>query len=127
MEENFDKIGDYTLRIDASQKEPSDDGVRRGNGYTKLFNFLARQVTTIHRDWVYEGRGANAGGTSALCTHTCTESFSDLPSTAEVRVMHAKLISLGGHPPALEEILDDTFDKKPLRPREATTVKLTPK
>ena len=117
MEEKFEKIGDYTLRVDAKQNEGSDNGIRKYNSYTKMFNFLARQVTTIHRDWVYEPRGGDAGGTSALSTHARVESFDELPSTGEIRYMHGKLKELGGTPPALEEILPDALDKKSPRLR----------
>jgi hypothetical protein len=112
MEETFNKIGDYTLRLDAKNYEGSENGVRKYNGYTKLFNFLARQVTTIHRDWLLEGRGSDAAGVAAVATHATLESFDDLPSTGEIKYMYNKLVELGGTPPPLDEILPAALDKK---------------
>lgn len=116
MKEVFNKLNDYTLRIDFKQDEGSDNGVRKFNGYSRIFNFLAREVTTIHRDWLYEPRGGDAGGTSAISTHAETKSFDALASDAEVKVMHAKLVELGGTPPALEQVLPDRLGKGTARP-----------
>ncbi|MBI1214455.1 MAG: hypothetical protein GC185_01390 [Alphaproteobacteria bacterium] len=110
MEEEFNKVGDYTLRVDFEQYK----GKYKYEGYTKMFNFLARQVTTTHRDWVCEGRGSSSGGSAAVSAQTRVESFDDLPSTAEVKYMYNKLVELGGKPPALEEVLGDTLDKRPV-------------
>jgi len=111
IEQEYDKIDDYILRVDVKLNEGSDNGVRKYNSYTRMFNFLARQVTTIHRDWLYEGRGSSAAGDAAIATHERTESFDDLPSAAEVKYMHGKLVELGGRPPALEEVLPEGLDK----------------
>ncbi|MDI1228172.1 MAG: hypothetical protein PSY14_10860 [bacterium] len=113
MEEEFNKVGAATLRVDFRRNEGSFDGVRKYDGYTKLFNFLAREVTTIHRDWLTQSRGSEAGGTSALSSHTSVRSFDDLSSSAEVTAMHAKLVELGGTPPTLDEVLPAQMNKKP--------------
>lgn len=111
MEEAFSKLNDYTLRVTAEERS----GYRR-EGYTKLFNFLARQVTTTHRDWLFEDRGSNAAGEAAMATTTIVESFDDLPGTGEVALMHAKLKELGGKPPALDAVLPQRVHKKPGAP-----------
>ncbi len=118
MQEEFNRVGDYTLRIDFRRNDIERGGVQKCDGYTKLFNFLSRQVTTIHRDWLSEGRGSSAGGNSAVAASTTIESFDSLPSDAEVKYMHAKLVTLGGTPPELEDVLPKTPAKLPaaLRP-----------
>ena len=111
MEEKITKLNDYTLRVTAEERS----GYRR-EGYTKLFNFLARQVTTTHRDWLFEDRGSSAAGEAAMATTTIVESFDDLPGTGEVALMHKKLIELGGTPPALDTVLPPRIHKKPGAP-----------
>ena len=111
MEENFTKLNDYTLRVTAEERT----GYRR-EGYTKLFNFLARQVTTTHRDWLFEDRGSSAAGEAAMATTTIVESFDDLPGTGEVELMHKKLIDLDGKPPALDTVLPPRLHKKSDKP-----------
>lgn len=111
MEENFTRLNDYTLRVTAEERS----GYRR-EGYTKLFNFLARQVTTTHRDWLFEDRGSSAAGEAAMATTTLVESFDDLPGTGEVELMHRKLIELDGNPPALDAVLPPRIHKKPATP-----------
>mgnify|MGYP000944811321 CR=1 FL=1 len=111
MEEKFTKLNDYTLRVTAEERS----GYRR-EGYTRLFNFLARQVTTTYRDWLFEDRGSNAAGEAAMSATTFVESFDDLPGTGEVALMHGKLKALGGNPPALDSVLPDRLHKKPGTP-----------
>ena len=122
MQEVFNKISDYALRVDLQHYEHTRGGVEKYDGYTRIFNFLSRQVTTTVRDWMMEGRGSSAGGTSALAAQTTIQSFDELPSDAELRYMHGKLIELGGTPPALEEVLPSGLHKhnaglKPVPPR----------
>ena len=111
MQEEFNKVSDYTLRIDFRRHEATFDGVQKHTGYTRTFNFLSRQVTTTQRDWLVEGRGTQAAGTSALAAQTFIESFDDLPSDAEIKYMHAKLVELGGKPPALEDVMPNDLHK----------------
>ncbi len=113
MEEQFNKVGSATLRVDFRRNEMNSGGVEKYDGYTKLFNFLAREVTTIHRDWLLEGRGSSSAGTSSVASHASVQSFDDLSSTAEVAAMHAKLVALGGTPPDLSEVLPAMLNKKP--------------
>lgn len=112
MKETFNKVGSYIIRHDIRQHEGTDDGVRKYNSYSRTFNFLSRQVTTIHRDWLYESRGSSAAGTAAIATHEKTENFDDLASDAEVKFMHKKLVELGGTPPSLDEVLANSLGKK---------------
>ncbi|MCC7037462.1 MAG: hypothetical protein IT560_09180 [Alphaproteobacteria bacterium] len=113
MEEEFNKVGAATLRVDFRRYEGNFDGLRKYDGYTKLFNFLSREVTTTHREWLGQSRGSDAAGVSALSSHTQMQSFDDLSSTAEVAAMHAKLVELGGTPPGLDEVLPAQLNKKP--------------
>ncbi len=113
MQEEFNRVGDYTLRVDFNRHEETRDGVQKCDGYTKLFNFMSRQVTTIHRDWLWEGRGGDAAGTSSLSSATNIQSFDDLPSDNEIKYMHAKLMALEGKPPALEDVLPKGLGKLP--------------
>lgn len=103
--EKFDMPNDYTLRVSLIEEEHNNDGVRKFNSYSRIFNFLARQVTVIHRDWTAEGRSSDAAGTSSVSAHVETQSFDDLPSSAEVEFMHKELVDRGGNPPSLDEIL----------------------
>jgi hypothetical protein len=112
MEEKFHKIGDYTLRIDSENIHPRDGSVRRGDGISRTFNFRARQVTTTERSWIYEPRGQEAGAAAALSTHSRTESFDDLPGKSEISLMHAKLCTMGGRPPPLDEIMPASLGKQ---------------
>lgn len=112
LQEDFKKVDGHILRHDVKEYEGSTDGVRKYNSYTRTFNFLSRQVTTIHRDWLFESRGSSAAGTSAIATHEKTENFDDLASDAEVKFMHKKLVELGGTPPSLEEVLPNSLGKK---------------
>ncbi|MDE1152970.1 MAG: hypothetical protein PW788_10575 [Micavibrio sp.] len=117
MNEQFNAISGYMLRIDFRREDYSHGGVQKSDGYTRIFNFLAREVTTVTRDWVSEGRGSSAAGTSSVSSSSHIQSFDDLPSDLEIRHMHAKLLELGGKPPALEDILPNTIGKKPGRLR----------
>ncbi|MFN7113790.1 MAG: hypothetical protein ACK4PK_05455 [Alphaproteobacteria bacterium] len=115
MEETFYKIGDYMLRVDIENKQPRDESIRRGDDISRLFNFRARQITTTERSWIYESRGREAGGAAALSTHSRTESFDDLPGDSEIPLMHAKLLSLGGNPPPLEDVMKTLGKQTALR------------
>jgi len=112
MQEQFNAVSGYMLRIDFRREDYTRDGVQKSDGYTRIFNFLSREVATLHRDWLSEGRGSSAGGTSAVSSTSHIQSFDDLASDLELRHMHAKLLELGGTPPALEDILPNTIGKK---------------
>ena len=86
--EIYSKLNDYTLSVvtDFTRQEQADPELRR------IFNFKARQVTTIYSMWY------GAGVTSNMET----QKFSELDSLEEVAEMREKLVKLGGTPPALE-------------------------
>lgn len=119
LSEEFNRVGDYILRVDFRLQEGRYSDVVKYNGYTRIFNFLSRQVTTIHRDWMCEGRGSQAGGTSAMASHVETQGFDDLPSAEEITVMHRKLCELGGTPPALEDVIPENIAKAAPRLRRS--------
>jgi hypothetical protein len=112
--EEFNRVNDYTLRVDTRHAEWERSGVTKITSCTTLFNFLKCQQTTIHRDWIYEGRGTQSAGTAALTTHVLHENFDDLPCTDEVRLMHKMLKRLGGKPPAIDQVLNTVH-----KPRQA--------
>lgn len=86
--EIYSKINDYTLSvvIDFTRQDQADPELRR------IFNFKARQVTTIYSMWYRDG----------LTSNMEMQNFSALDSLDEVVEMREKLIQLGGKPPALE-------------------------
>lgn len=116
MKESFDKINDYTLRQTLTEPEQILPGYTSGlkvhARITRLFNFMAAQITTVTRDMTYESRGGDAGGSSSVATQTSIQNFSDVQSGLEIRAMHQKLIELKGKPPALDDILRG-MGKKP--------------
>lgn len=116
MQEELLKLNDYTL----VQKTEAPDVTRRGYGdglkvlsqVTRTFNFLAAQLTTTTRDVTYEGRGSEAGGSSAVHTQTFIQNFEDMQSDREIAYMHKKLTELKGNPPPLEDVLGNNLGKK---------------
>lgn len=85
--EIYSKINDYTLSVvvDFTRQRQADPELRR------IFNFKARQVTSIYSMWY----------NSSVTSNMETQSFSTLDSLDEVAEMREKLIQLGGNPPAL--------------------------
>jgi hypothetical protein len=86
--EIYSKLNDYTLSVvnDFRRMEQADPELRR------IFNFKARQVTTIYTMWYC----------AALTSNMETQKFNDLDSLDEVIEMREKLIRLGGNPPEIE-------------------------
>lgn len=86
--EIYSKINDYTLSVvvDFTRQDRADPELRR------IFNFKARQVTSIYSMWYNNGISSNME----------TQNFSALDSRDEVAEMREKLIQLGGNPPPLE-------------------------
>jgi hypothetical protein len=84
------RVNDYTLRVttDFGRQTSADPEL------TRIFNFRARSITHIFSQW----------GTQAVGNSMLIERFSDLDSLDEVALMHAKLVELGGKPPALDDI-----------------------
>lgn len=86
--EIYSKLNDYTLSVvtDFVRQDQADPELRR------IFNFKARQITTIYSMWY----------SHAVTSNMETQKFSELDSLDEVAEMREKLIKLGGKPPALE-------------------------
>lgn len=102
--EELTKDNDYTISV-VRKGENSHDGVRFNSRITRSFNFLAAQVTTTTRDITYQGGGYQSGGSSGVSTTTTMQRFDEFQSDAEIRLMHLRLVALGGNPPALDDIL----------------------
>jgi hypothetical protein len=85
--EVFEKLNDYTLSVvhDFARLHKTDPELRR------IFNFAARNVTTIYSMWYGH----------AVTSNMHVEKFSDLDSLDEVAMMHAKLCEMDGNPPPL--------------------------
>jgi len=120
MAEKFFKKNDYTLDVidQTSETYNSYDSalpMTHVSSLTRTFNFLSGQVTTVTRDLMFQSHGYEKGGSSSVAATATTQNFDDLPSTAEVELMHAKLKDLGGKPPALETVLGG-LNKKALKP-----------
>jgi hypothetical protein len=109
-DEKFIRDNDYTLRIERSGTN-YEAGFYFNSRITRVFNFLAAQVTTTTRDVVYRDGGYTNGGGSSMGVTTTLQRFDEFQSDAEIRLMHAKLKELGGSPPEMDEPLD----KKALR------------
>lgn len=90
--EEFAKANDYTLvvsQVYATEKLSKPT-------LTKVFNFASQEVSTYYeRGYAKDGMGV--GFTVA----NSSKNFSELDSLAEVELMRAKLIALGGRPPEL--------------------------
>lgn len=104
MSENpeiFEKLNDYTLSVttDFHRQASADPELRR------IFNFKARQVTTIFSQW-YSHSVGNAMD---------VKNFSQLDSLEEVEFMRQKLRELGGNPPSVIEG-EQSIDKPSIRP-----------
>lgn len=100
--EIFEKLNDYTLSVttDFERQGQADPELRR------IFNFRARQVTTIFSQWY----GAGVSNTMNI------KNFSELDSLDEVELMRQKLRQLGGNPPAViggEQALDKPSIRQP--------------
>lgn len=118
MQEDFEKMNDYTLRVTSvlysAKKDHYNTIEKRDVELTRIFNFESAQVTTIGTSATVTmpKRGYSGGsGVSDSMQVTITD-FADLPSTTELARMHAKLKKLGGNPPALEETLGNNLGKK---------------
>lgn len=112
IKEEFTKVNDYTLQVEQSQERVLNSNASSFSSYRRTFNFLAHQVTTDQVEILYitsPGAGASRVGQQQLVTRT--ERFDDLPSSLEVQLMHAKMIEMGGKPPALEDVLPNQMFK----------------
>jgi hypothetical protein len=99
-EEVFEKLNDYTLSVtsDFARHAQADPELRR------IFNFKARQVTSIYSMWYSNG----------ITSTMQIQKFSELDSLDEVKDMHKKLCDLGGEPPGLPDIVSPVNKGKSL-------------
>jgi hypothetical protein len=99
--EIFEKLNDYTLSVtnDFERQAQADRELRR------IFNFKARQVTTIFSQWFGH----------AVSNTMDVKNFSQLDSLEEVELMRRKLIDLGGRPPVTIEG-EQSLDKPSILP-----------
>ncbi len=116
----YSKSNDYTL-CETTPIEGTDATL------TRWFNFAACTVTTLYREKAqlsekykeYAGNGGYAlaaAGSVALSSQMQVQKFSELDSLKEIEILHKELTTLGGHPPALDEILNTTTElRKDLR------------
>jgi hypothetical protein len=81
----------------------------------RIFNFRARQVTSIYERGGLQSfpipRGGSsyaseAGYTAAVTSAINIQNFRDIEGQDEIAEMHAELRRLGGKPPPLEDVLE---------------------
>jgi hypothetical protein len=104
--EEYVKDNDYTISIVRKQRdmlENSSPAIWHDHSVTRTFNFLSRQVSTFTRDMTFQAGGYKYGGSSSVATTMNIQNFDDLPSQAEVHLMHQKLSGMGGHPPLVDD------------------------
>lgn len=105
---SYEKEGDYTLRVTTTVKDSSyacGVNVENLSRMTRIFNFAAQQITTVEqsqqRQYSSYSQKDNSSSVSS-CLHI--QNFHDVASPVEIELMHAKLVALGGNPPALDTI-----------------------
>lgn len=110
MTEKYTKINEHTLKV----VTPVDEGGEWGGArLTQLFNFRARQVTTVYeRGGIASYRiprgeysSYEDGKTAAVTASLQVQNFRDIEGEEEIAAMHAKLKELGGTPPALSTLV----------------------
>lgn len=109
MPEQTVKDSPYKISI-VTEDISNIDSVRRTFSIRKTFNFLSAQVTTVLRE---EAHDTYSRKSISVSTQMFTQNFNDIQSAGEIRLMHEKLVELGGTPPDLSAIIP-TMDKKPL-------------
>lgn len=101
--EVYEKLNDYTISVtsDFERQSGADPELRR------IFNFKARQVTTIFSQWA----------SNAVANSVTIQKFSELDSLEEAELMWKKLKDMGGSPPELTPSLPKTpFKPSSLNP-----------
>jgi len=103
----YAKEDDYTICLTSTP--PGTKGQ-----LTRYFNFASEQITTIYaeradmretiKSGAYDG-GAGVSVSVALTSQMSVQKFSELDSQAEVEMMRAALITLGGKPPEASSTL----------------------
>ncbi len=109
VSEDFYKINDHSIAQRTNQRVWDDANWTRDSTLCREFNFQSRQVTVTNEAMVWK----KAGNEPAVGTSTFVQNFSDIEGRGEIERAHAKLIELGGAPPALEDIFG--AGKKPAR------------
>lgn len=101
---DYSMLNEYTL-VETLTESGIDKGMDSSSrNIQRHFNFMAQRVTTMVRDanrYYNHSSGVGVG----LQTHYREEDFTSLPTSAELELMHAKLVELGGTPPALSDCI----------------------
>lgn len=113
----FKRLDDSTLLARTDLAEAKEWGAAR---ISRIFNFKARQLTTIYeRGGITEfkqprGEYSNyeMAQVPAVTSSMTVQNFRDIEGTEEIAEMHAKLTSLGGRPPKLDDVLPGQLNKK---------------
>ncbi len=113
----YKKLADDTLSVSYDLSNADDWG---NPSLSRIFNFTAQQVVTLYErgglkkyrqpETDYDSQNAFA---SAVTSSMQVQNFADLPNQAEIAPLHAKLIELGGKPPALETVLHKLDKPRP--------------
>lgn len=103
----YTKEDDYTLLAVSN--------VPDGGKLCRYFNFAAGEITTLFREKAQlnekqreygNGYAVSNAVAVALTSQMSVRKFSELDSFNEISLMHKELEKLGGHPPALEDIIN---------------------
>lgn len=112
----FKRLDDSTLLARTDLADAKEWG---GARISRIFNFKARQLTTIYERGgtqefqIPDGHYSSKTGYTAAVTSAMTvQNFRDLEGTEEIAEMHTKLTSLGGKPPKLDDVLPGQLNKK---------------
>lgn len=112
----FKRLDEHSLLVRTDLAEAKEWG---GARLSRIFNFKARQLTTIYerggtQDFpIPNGNYSSKTGYTAAVTSSMTvQNFRDIEGTEEIAEMHAKLVSLNGRPPKLEDVLPGQMNKK---------------
>ena len=110
---NQQKLNAYTLYENTSIVAKNDESWFRENNICHEFNFLARQRTTTTEFVVWDKTNKQ----TSVGVSTVVQNFRDIEGEADIARAHAALVSLGGTPPPLEEIMGGLLKKSAaLRP-----------
>ena len=110
---SYRKEDDYTLQV--TNTVPGVNGT-----LCRYFNFAAGQVTTIFsakaemqdkQSAGYSNPSVSTSVSVALTSQMQIQKFSDLDNEAEINLMRAKLVELGGKPPAEDIGKKSSFPK----------------
>jgi hypothetical protein len=119
MKETFEKVNDYTLRVDQLLESKTDTvgyaASSQNTRLTRIFNFEAAQITTIVKasSLVANRYGHDGGAGASDSVQMNITDFEDLTSVRELSRMHKKLIELGGAPPVLDDVVGNLGKKRP--------------